>query len=65
MVSVKIQIEKCEALIGTSDISDWETEFLKNIVPKAKAQFRLKLASGLSAKQLEILERIHNKHFAG
>lgn len=63
MTSVQAQILKCEGLIDTKDVSDWENGFLKNVVARAKANFAMKRASGLSGPQLETLEKIHNRHF--
>lgn len=62
MTSLGTMIKRIEGLCGTRDVSDWETSFIASVVEKTLSGQR---TTGLSAKQIEIIERIHNKHFAG
>jgi hypothetical protein len=57
MKSLTQQIERLEAMVGTKDLSDWETDFVINI-----AQYKDD-TSRLSEKQLTVLDRLYRKHF--
>ena len=60
MTSVSAMIKRISGLAGTRDVSAWENEFIRNVVAKTLEGTR---ASHLSEKQLEIIQRIHGKHF--
>lgn len=62
MPSIKQQLDKIEGLLGTRDISDWEGNFIANVVEKVKQSKGN--TSVLSDRQVETIEQIHNKHFA-
>lgn len=62
MTSIGTMIERISGLHGTKDLNEWETGFVCGIVSKTNNGER---TTDLSAKQVEIVERIHNKHFAG
>lgn len=49
--------------LGSSEVTDWEGTFIRSIVEKYNARDKSK-AMELSDKQIDIIERIHNKHFA-
>lgn len=61
MTSTATMIRRLEGLLGTADLNDWESGFVETVSDK--------LAAGevtrLTEKQVETLERLHNKHFAG
>jgi hypothetical protein len=58
MRSLGKQIELLQGLVGTKDVSDWESNFIASV-------FRHKNdTSCLTEKQVEIIERLHDKHFA-
>lgn len=61
MTSVNSMIEKIEGLAGTDDVSEWEDEFIASIVKRTDHG---KNTTSLSEKQLDIVQRIHDKHFA-
>lgn len=61
MTSLGTMIKRIEGLCGTKDVTDWETSFIASVVEKTLSGSR---TTGLSEKQIEIIERIHNKHFA-
>lgn len=61
MASTNIMVKKCAGLIDTTDITDWENDFLKNVVEVSHDGDRPDL---LSPARVESLERIYNKHFA-
>jgi len=60
MVSTSVMIQRLEGCLGTGDLSDWEEKFVRSLTEQ--------LAAGevtrLSAKQVDTLERLHDKHFA-
>lgn len=58
VISIQKMASRCEALIDTKDVTKWESYFLYNVGT-------LKKGNDLSDKQLEVLTRIYNKHFAG
>ena len=55
--TVSIQTMKAQVcgLLGTKDLTPWETEFAESIEPRAV----------LTEKQENALEKIWQKHFAG
>jgi len=61
-VSVGAMIRQLAGMVGTNDLSDWENRFLKNIVERSGEGLR---TSSLSSDQVEKLEEIWTKHFAG
>ena len=61
MVSTAVMIQRLEGCLGTNDLSDWEEKFVRNLVEKLNAGE----VTRLSAKQVDTLERLHDKHFAG
>ena len=61
MTSIGTMIKRIAGLHGTKDVSDWESRFIGSI--KEKTDYGSE-TTGLSEKQIEIVERIHNKHFA-
>lgn len=63
MKSIGKMLERISGMVGTKDLSEWESNFVFNVFDKYAEANRD--SSTLSAKQVEIIERIHNKHFAG
>lgn len=60
--SIGTMIKRIYGLHGTKDVSGWESQFIDSVVHQSDYG---KDTTSLSAKQIEIIERIHNKHFAG
>lgn len=61
-VSVATMIEQLDGLRDTSDLNQWEQDFVTNILERylrAKKDTR-----SLTGKQVEVIERIWRKHFA-
>lgn len=61
-VSIAAMIEQLDGLRDTTDLTDWEQGFVTNVLTRylmAKKDTRM-----LSAKQVEIVERIWSKHFS-
>lgn len=59
--SIQQKIMQIEGLLGTKDIDEWQQEFIENIVERTQHG---KITSGLSGKQLDVIEQIYNRHFA-
>lgn len=55
MISVATMKAQVCGMIGTKDLTEWETEFAESIEHR----------QALTDKQAECLERIWKKHFAG
>lgn len=58
VVSVKVMLEQIAAMLGTDDLTEWETSFVEGVQRNASDTTRL------SGKQVEVIERIWRKHFA-
>ena len=61
MTSIGIMIQRIKGLHGTKDVTDWESRFIGSVWCKTDQG---KDTTCLSPKQIEIIERIHDKHFA-
>ncbi len=62
MKSVASMIEQVAGMLGTDDLTEWESSFVESIVDRIGER---KDTTRLSPKQAEIAERIWRKHFAG
>ena len=62
MKSIGTMVKRIEGLVGTSDVTEWENNFIESVVEKTDCGNN---TSRLTEKQLEVIQRIHNKHFAG
>lgn len=62
MPSVGAMLAQLEGLLGTEDLSEWEQKFVSNcLVQSDQGQHTPKL----SGKQVEKIEQVWEKHFAG
>ena len=61
LVSIATKVEQLNAMLGTSDLTDWEQGFVRNVAGKFTSA---KPSAVLTDKQIEIIERIWDKHFA-
>ena len=61
MVSTATMIERLAGCLGTDDLSEWEEQFVQSLVERKEAGQVTKL----SERQVEVLERLHSKHFGG
>lgn len=62
MTSLNTMVKKCAGLVDTTDVSDWENQFLKSVIEKTGEGNN---TSSLTEKQIDVLERIYGKNFAG
>lgn len=61
-VSIATMIEQLDGLRDTSDLNQWEQDFVTSILERylrAKKDTR-----SLTGKQVEVIERIWRRHFA-
>lgn len=62
MASINTMVKQCAGLVGTRDVTPWEDKFLADICERTNDGDN---TSMLTEKQVESLERIWRKHFAG
>ena len=62
MTSLNTQVKRVSGLLDTKDLSDWEQDFVASITQQTHDGDN---TSSLTEKQIECLERVHNKHFSG
>lgn len=60
MVSTNQMIDRLAGMLGTKDLTAWETQFVERLVERKKAGE----VTELSEKQIDVLDRLHSKHFA-
>lgn len=61
-VSISTMLRQLAGMVDTKDLSDWENEFLKNVLERSGDGARTSL---LTEKQVERVEQLWKKHFAG
>ena len=57
MIEIKTMLIRITGLLGTSDLTPWETSFVESISKKD--------IKTLTEKQVEVIENIFKKYFAG
>lgn len=60
MLSTTQMIRRLEGMVGSADLNDWETGFVTTLV----LQLERGSVTKLTEKQLDNLQRLHDKHFA-
>lgn len=60
MASINNMVKKVGGLADTKDLSEWENRFVKNIVAQTGNGDN---TTSLSENQVDVLERLHDKHF--
>lgn len=60
--SIGVMIKRISGLSGTKDVTEWEDGFIESIVSKTNNG---QDTTRLTEKQVEVIERIHGKHFGG
>lgn len=58
MKSTLQKVQQVQGLLGTADVTPWESDFIESIT------LRVNAGKALSDAQLATLDRIHGKHFA-
>lgn len=62
MKSVNQKIKSLAGLIGTKDVTQWEDGFIESIVQQTNDG---EYTTSLTPRQVETLDKLHAKHFAG
>lgn len=62
MASLNTMVKKCAGLADTTDVSDWENQFIKSVVERTAEGNN---TTSLTEKQIDVLSRIYGKHFEG
>jgi hypothetical protein len=62
MASLNAMVKKVAGLADTRDVSDWENQFIKSVLEKTSDGTN---TTSLTEKQIEVLTRLHGKHFEG
>lgn len=62
MATVRIQLLQLEGLLGTADLSEWEQKFVENCLRQSDHGDH---TPKLTGKQVEKIDDIWAKHFAG
>ncbi|MBX3653215.1 MAG: hypothetical protein KF686_03460 [Ramlibacter sp.] len=62
MPSLNTMVKKVAGLADTTDVNDWENQFIKSVVEQTANGDN---TTSLTEKQVGVLERIYNKNFAG
>lgn len=63
MKSLGQKLETVHGLCGTKDVTEWEDEFIEQVRERCWNGQQYD-TSRLTDKQINIIERIHTKHFA-
>lgn len=61
-VSIGGMLKQLACMVDTKDLTDWENGFLKNVLERSEQGAR---TSGLTEKQVDRIEQLWRKHFAG
>lgn len=62
MASINSLVKRLAGLVDTTDVTDWENQFIKSILAKTSNGDN---TTSITEKQLDVIERIHDKHFVG
>lgn len=61
MKSTASMLESLDGLTDTTDLTEWENNFVISVLNQIE---KGKMVTDLSGKQIEIIEKIYLKHFA-
>lgn len=62
MASITTMVKRLTGLQGTGDLTEWEERFVASVLRQTANGDN---TTSLTERQLEVVERIFNKHFAG
>ena len=62
MTSLNTQVMRVAGLLDTKDLTDWENRFVASIYEQTQNG---KNTTSLTEAQIDVLERLHDKHFSG
>lgn len=61
MASLNTMVQRVAGLADTKDVNDFENKFIASVVEKTQNG---KNTTSLTEKQIEVLERLFDKHFS-
>lgn len=62
MASLNAMVKRVAGLQDTTDVNDWENQFIKSVVEKTQNGDN---TTSLTENQIDVLEGLFEKHFAG
>jgi|JI6StandDraft_1071083.scaffolds.fasta_scaffold2189335_1 hypothetical protein len=62
MTTLNTMLKRVHGLAETHDLSDWEADFVRSLMSQTRNADDTR---SLTEKQIDVLERLFNKHFAG
>lgn len=62
MASLNAMVKKVAGLVGTRDVTPWEDFFIRSVLEKTSNGDN---TTSLTEKQIDVIERLHGKHFEG
>jgi len=62
MASLNNMVKRVAGLQGTGDLSEWEERFVASVLASTQGGDN---TTSLTEKQIDVLERLFDKHFAG
>lgn len=62
MLSIDSMLKRIESLTDSDDLTPWENDFVSSVWEQSKQGMD---TTRLSEKQIDVIERIFNKHFSG
>ena len=60
MASLNTMVKKVAGLADTKDVTDWENRFVKSVVAQTHNGDN---TTSLTEGQIDVLERLHDRHF--
>lgn len=60
MASINIMVRSVAGLQDTKDVTPWENQFIKSVLEKTANGDN---TTSLTEKQIDVLERLYEKHF--
>lgn len=62
MASLNTMVKRVAGLADTRDVTPWENQFIKSVLEKTRNGDDTR---SLTERQIEVLERLHEKNFEG
>lgn len=61
IVSIGTKIEQLSGMLGTADLNEWETRFVRSVAERDRGGL---IPGAITDNQIEKLEQLWEKHFA-
>lgn len=59
MISLYTMINQLHGMVGTDDLTEWESKFMESVYDKLDG----KSTTYVSSKQADVVEKLYKKHF--